>query len=121
MSNKGNIAAIRQEEPSISETATNRKRKFGNESNKARRKKAKQAKKVAIAAESGLVQDEDDIDEEKQINRALGRMDGALLTDYLARTVKRFAPKLSQVEMEDLRVPRKQLTCLVYARITDQI
>ena len=73
---------------------------------KERRKKAKQAKRAAIAADAGMVQDEQDIDEKNQVNRAVARLNGTLFADYLAKSMKRFEPKLSLVEMEDLRVPQ---------------
>ncbi|KAL9051169.1 MAG: hypothetical protein Q9162_006196 [Coniocarpon cinnabarinum] len=92
------------------ESPTNRegskKRKRNDEDSKTRRKKSKQAKRAAKAAEVGIVQHGDDIDETNQINRTVARMDGALFADYLARAVKRFEPKLSLVEVEDLRIPQ---------------
>ena len=94
------------EEPDISDESVSKKRKRSNDTNKARRKKAKQEKTAAITTGHGLVQEHGDIDEKNQINRAVSRMNGTLFADYMARAVKRFEPNLSFIEAEDLRVPR---------------
>jgi protein CMS1 len=46
-----------------------------------------------------------DIDEENQINPAIGKMDVGLLADHVSRQTKKFEPELSVVELEDRRVP----------------
>jgi protein CMS1 len=48
---------------------------------------------------------EDDLDATLGINLGIGRMDGQLLVDYVAQRTKRFKPKLSTVELEDLYLP----------------
>ncbi|KAI9669125.1 MAG: hypothetical protein M1831_000717 [Alyxoria varia] len=40
-----------------------------------------------------------------QINKTMRTMDGRLLADFMARQVKHFSPKISSMEMEELRVP----------------
>lgn len=97
---------LEEEDPQASDNSATVKRKRGDDTNNARRKKARLKKRVAAAAESGLVQENEDIDEDRQINRSVGRMDGTMFADYMARAVKRFEPELSLVEMEDLRIPR---------------
>ena len=52
---------------------------------------------------------DDEIDEENQINRAISKMDGRLMADYIARQTKRFEPNLSTVELEDRRIPGKNM------------
>ena len=106
MSDKQTSQAFSERDPYFSDTSETRKRKHSDDTTKLRRKKAKQAKRVASAAEAALVQDDGNIDEQKQINRAVGRMDGTLFADLIARAVKRFEPELSLVEMEDLRISR---------------
>lgn len=65
-------------------------------------KKAKRRK-----ARSG-VQDQDlDLDLERGLNLAVGRMDRGLLADYIAQRTKRFQSELSAVELEDLHIPGK--------------
>lgn len=65
-------------------------------------KKAKRRK-----ARSG-VQDQDlDLDLERGLNLAIGRMDRGLLADYIAQRTKRFQSELSTVELEDLHIPGK--------------
>ena len=86
-----------------------KKRKRNEDDATSRRRNAKQAKRTAIAADAGLIQDENDIDEQKQVNQAVSRMNGSLFADFMARSVKRFQPELSLVELEDLRVPRKYI------------
>lgn len=47
----------------------------------------------------------EDIDEERGINLALGRMNPDLLADYVARKTQRFEDKATLVELEDRRIP----------------
>lgn len=71
---------------------------------------AKRRKKVA---EKG---DYDEVDEERQINPAIARMDGSLLADHVARQVKRFEKDLSAVELEDKRLPGQLLLSAAVSR-----
>jgi hypothetical protein len=48
---------------------------------------------------------EDDLDSTLGVNLGIGRKDAQLLVDYVAQRVKRFKPKLSTVELEDLHLP----------------
>lgn len=69
---------------------------------RAKRKQARKAKSLAQA-------DEEDVDEEAQVNLTVGRMDPGLLSDRMARQIKRFEPSLTPVELGDLMIPRKSL------------
>lgn len=54
------------------------------------------------------IQDQDlDLDLERGLNLAIGRMDRGLLADYIAQRTKRFHSELSAVELEDLHIPGK--------------
>jgi protein CMS1 len=54
---------------------------------------------------SAAKQDEEDlIDLEAGINRAISLMDGQLLSDYLAQNVDRFGKELSSIEKADLAI-----------------
>jgi hypothetical protein len=46
-----------------------------------------------------------DIDLEKGINLAIGRMDTNLLADHISQRTKRFAGDLTLLEMEEKRIP----------------
>jgi protein CMS1 len=48
---------------------------------------------------------EDDLDEELGVNLAIGKMDGNLLVNYVARRTKKFEPNMSTVELDDLYLP----------------
>ena len=48
---------------------------------------------------------DDLLDTAQQLNTAIARMDGPLLSDYFAHRTKRHAPHLSFVELRDRRVP----------------
>lgn len=63
-------------------------------------KKAKRRK-----ARSGIQDQDLDLDLERGLNLAIGRMDRALLADYIAQRTKRFQSELSAVELEDLHIP----------------
>lgn len=53
-----------------------------------------------------------DVDDENQINLAIGRMGPSHIADHIARQTKRFEPELSIVELEDRRIPGKsRATC----------
>jgi len=43
--------------------------------------------------------------EEQESETPFGQMDAQLVSDYMARQIKRFEPDLSLVELEDRRVP----------------
>lgn len=49
--------------------------------------------------------DDPDIDYERGINSALGRLDRHLLADYLSQKTKQFSDSLSLSELEDKRIP----------------
>lgn len=65
-------------------------------------KKAKRRK-----ARSGIQDQDLDLDLERGLNLAIGRMDRGLLADYIAQRTKRFHSELSVVELEDLHIPGK--------------
>lgn len=65
-------------------------------------KKAKRRK-----ARSGIQDQDLDLDLERGLNLAIGRMDRGLLADYIAQRTKRFQSELSAVELEDLHIPGK--------------
>lgn len=65
-------------------------------------KKAKRRK-----ARSGIQDQDLDLDLERGLNLAIGRMDRGLLADYIAQRTKRFHSELSAVELEDLHIPGK--------------
>lgn len=67
-------------------------------------KKAKRRK-----AQSGIQNQDLDLDIERGVNLAIGRMDRGLLADYIAQRTKRFHSDLSAVELEDLYIPRKYI------------
>lgn len=68
-------------------------------------KKAKRRK----ARPSTQVQDLD-LDLERGLNLAIGKMDRGLLADYIAKRTKRFRSELSAVELEDLHIPGKSIS-----------
>ena len=53
--------------------------------------------------------EDEDVDEEKGVNLALGRMNPDLLADYVARKMKRFEKEATPVELEARRIPGKLL------------
>lgn len=54
------------------------------------------------------IQDQDlDLDLERGLNLAIGKMNRGLLADYIAQRTKRFRSELSTVELEDLHIPGK--------------
>lgn len=68
-------------------------------------KKAKRRK----ARPSTQVQDLD-LDLERRLNLAIGKMDRGLLADYIAKCTKRFRSELSAVELEDLHIPGNSIS-----------
>ena len=54
--------------------------------------------------------EDEDVDEAKGINLALGRMNPDLLADYMARKTKRFEKEATLVELEARRIPGRLLT-----------
>jgi len=48
---------------------------------------------------------DDDLDEELGLNLALGRMEGQILVDYIARRTKKYEPDLSTIELDELYLP----------------
>lgn len=48
---------------------------------------------------------DDDLDEQLGVNKAIGRMDPALLCDTVAQRIKRFEPDLSAVELDEKYIP----------------
>lgn len=65
----------------------------------------KQAKKRK--ARPGIQDQDIDLDLERGLNLAIGKMDRGLLADYIAQRTKRFRNDLSAVELEDLHIPGK--------------
>jgi hypothetical protein len=61
------------------------------------RKQKRKDKKAAMFGEENL-------DEERRLNLAIGQMDRHMLGDYVAKYTKRFEPQLSTVELEDLYI-----------------
>lgn len=51
--------------------------------------------------------EDDEWDLELGIHLAIGRMDSALVADYVAQQSKRFGSDLSLVELEDRHIPRR--------------
>ncbi|KAF2146235.1 uncharacterized protein K452DRAFT_219405 [Aplosporella prunicola CBS 121167] len=88
--------------PSPSPAAAGGKRKRDDDSKqskRARRRKNKTPKNI----------DEGDLDEEKGMNVAIGRMDSRLLADYMAQRTKRYEPDLSLVELEERYIPERAI------------
>ncbi len=87
--------------PSISpdpSTPVNKKRKSQSENKitgPVKRKKTKKPKDI----------NDDDLDVERGINRAIARMDNRLTADHVAQRTKRFESDMSLVELEDLYLP----------------
>jgi len=52
---------------------------------------------------------EDELDEELGVNLSIGRMDGNLMVNYVARRTKKFEPDASSVELEELYLPAKSV------------
>ena len=69
----------------------------------AKRKRARQAKKAKYS-------NDEDLDQQSGLNLAIGRFDNRLLADHIAQRTKRFSPKLSLVELEDLHIPGETRT-----------
>lgn len=65
----------------------------------------KQAKKRK--SRPGIQNQDIDLDLERGLNLAIGKMDRGLLADYIAQRTKRFRNDLSAVELEDLHIPGK--------------
>lgn len=74
-----------------------RKRDLQQPSNPKAPKKKRQKKGKAL--------EDPDIDFERRLNSALGRLDGHLLADYLSQKTKQFNANLSVLELEDKRIP----------------
>ena len=49
----------------------------------------------------------EDIDDEHGLNLEIGRMDSQELTDYVIARTKQFQPNISEVELNDQRIPGK--------------
>lgn len=58
-------------------------------------------------ARPGIPDQDLDLDLERGLNLAIGKMDRGLLADYIAQRTKRFRSELSAVELEDLHIPGK--------------
>ena len=85
----------------LREPSTKRKRRV--EHHAAARKPKKKKKQIERRLEDF---EEDEIyDLELGVNTAIGKMNGSLLADYIARRTKFFGVDLSLVELEDRRIP----------------
>lgn len=74
-----------------------------------KRQKFKAKKSAKAAADPSYA----DIDSVAGLNTAIGRMDASHLADFIVKQTKRFQPELSVVELEDRRVPGKELVNMV--------
>ena len=83
-----------------------RKREFDDARPSKRSRKQKRNKRHEL---------EEDIDQERAINLALGKMSPDLLADYVARKTKRFEDGATFVELEDRRIPGK--ACFLYLHV----
>ncbi|MCJ1367701.1 hypothetical protein MMC16_006835 [Acarospora aff. strigata] len=112
MSDSESLVAFEDSRSSTSPApGTVKKRKRDAESNTKAEKTAKRKKKRKL----GAVED-DDLDVDLGINKAVGRMDSSLVADYVAQRTKRFGGDLSLVELEDRHIPGKELiVCFVDA------
>lgn len=66
-----------------------------------------------------LFEPHQDVNLEKSIDLAIGRMNSRLLADYVARQTKRFGSNLSPLELHDLTIPGRGADlsgCLVHFR-----
>ena len=62
-------------------------------SNKRALKRKRKAKSIATT--------EQETDAQNDINEAIGRMDSSLLADHIIRSIRRFEPDLTTLELED--------------------
>lgn len=53
----------------------------------------------------------EDVDIEKGLNNAVGRMDSQLLADFLAQQTKRHGGDLSTIELQDMYLPGTYMAC----------
>lgn len=68
-------------------------------------KSKRSIKKRRSGKGKGLADDDGTLDLEQGINTAIGQMDSRLLADWVAQQIRRFAPDLSMVELEDQYLP----------------
>ncbi|KIW03904.1 uncharacterized protein PV09_04747 [Verruconis gallopava] len=99
MSDSDNEGGVPLIEPQFSGA---KKRKRNNDSEARKEKKRRRNKKPNDIHE-------DDLDEELGVNLAIGRMDGDLMVNYVARRTKKFEPDLSPVELDELYLPAKSV------------
>ena len=71
-------------------------------------KKRRSEKTDPSAAEVGI------LDLEQGINSAIGKMDSQLIADWVAQRIRRSAPDLSVVELEDQYLPGRNGTISLY-------
>jgi len=64
--------------------------------------------------DAGKIQHSPKKHEEQEPETPFGEMDAQLISDYMARQIKRFEPNLSVVELEDRRVPGQSLSFLAF-------
>ena len=81
-----------------SPSASSKKRKHDAASQEEKKKKRRKLKKPKDV-------DDDALDEELGVNHAIAHMDSRLLADHIAQRTKRFQPKLSLIEAEELHIP----------------
>ena len=109
MSDSESLVAFEDSRSSTSPApGTVKKRKRDAESNTKAEKTAKRKKKRKL----GAVED-DDLDVDLGINKAVGRMDSSLVADYVAQRTKRFGGDLSLVELEDRHIPGRSFVAVV--------
>ncbi|KAG7007733.1 racA [Physcia stellaris] len=108
LSDAANFDVSRSPSPSA-DTSRPIKRKLDFKVDEGEIKSKRSIKKRRSGKGKGLADDDETLDLERGINTAIGQMDSRLLTDWVAQQVKRFAPDLSMVELEDQYLPERAL------------
>ena len=104
LSDAANFDVSRSPSPSA-DTSRPIKRKLDFKVDEGEIKSKRSIKKRRSRKGKGLADDDEILDLERGINTAIGQMDSRLLADWVAQQVKRFAPDLSMVELEDQYLP----------------
>lgn len=88
-------------QPDLPHKIGKRKRTVDEEDHENVVKKPVQRKKTKNAKPD----EDEDLDLERGLNLAIGKLESRLLADYVAQRTKRFSPELSLVELEDRHIP----------------
>ena len=99
------IFDVSRSPPPGADTSRPIKRKLDSKVDEGEIKSKRSIKKRRSGKGKGPADDDGTLDLGRGINTAIGQMDSRLLADWVAQQIRRFAPDLSMVELEDLYLP----------------